>query len=70
MPTISGDTAAAETYAIARHFFRDAAECHLCYEMTIRYQDCFEKTAAGWRLASRTLVVDATRTFPVDEPAR
>jgi hypothetical protein len=66
LPTVSGDRAEAETYAIARHFFRDAAGQSLCYEMTIRYQDRFRKSEAGWLLSSRTLVLDATRTFPVD----
>ena len=68
VPAIVGDTAEAETYSIARHFFSDAAGQALCHEMTIRYQDRFKKTAAGWLLANRRLVVDAARTFPVDGP--
>ncbi len=70
VPSIERDTAAAETYCIARHFLRDSADRYLCYEMTIRYLDDFALTDKGWRFSRRELVVDATRTFPVEERPR
>lgn len=56
-----------ETYCIARHYFRDPAGRYLCYEMTIRYQDRFARTADGWRLAQRELAVVATHTYEAQE---
>lgn len=70
VPEIGGSRATAETYSIARHFFRDEAGRRACYEMTIRYQDTFEHTDRGWLFSRRELVVDATRTFPVDDRPR
>lgn len=56
-----------ETYCIARHYFRDPAGRHLCYEMTIRYLDRFARTGDGWKLARRELAVVATHTYEVQE---
>jgi hypothetical protein len=42
-PSFDGDRAAAETYCIARHFYRDEANRRTCYEMTIRYHDAFAR---------------------------
>lgn len=67
VPVINGDEASAQTYSIARHFFRDGTGQPLCTEMTIRYQDRFRQTANGWLFFRRELVVDATRTFQVVE---
>lgn len=58
-----------ETYCVARHYFRDPAGRYLCYEMTIRYQDRFARTADGWRLARRALVVVGTHTYEAQESA-
>jgi hypothetical protein len=70
VPEFSGSRATAETYSIARHFFRDEVGRSACYEMTIRYQDTFEHTDQGWLFSRRELVVDATRTFLVDDRPR
>lgn len=56
-----------ETYCIARHYFRDPAGRYLCYEMTIRYQDRFARTADGWRLSRRELVIVGTHTYEAQE---
>ncbi len=65
-----GETAAAETYSIARHFLRDGSGQRLCYEMTIRYLDGFRREAGEWLISRRELVTLATRTFPVDDEPR
>lgn len=70
VPEIINDEASAQTYSIARHFFHNEARQRHCTEMTIRYLDRFLHTADGWLLSRRELVVDATRTFQVDEAKR
>ncbi|MBO6718482.1 MAG: nuclear transport factor 2 family protein [Rhizobiaceae bacterium] len=67
---IDGDNAQGETYSIARHYFEKELGDLRCYEMTIRYQDRFRREGAEWRFSSRTLVVEATHTFAVQEPSR
>ncbi|WP_342358545.1 nuclear transport factor 2 family protein [Terrarubrum flagellatum] len=66
VPSFTGDTAHAQTYCIARHFFAEEAKRHLCYEMTIRYLDEFARAGSGWLFSRRQLVVDAVRTFEID----
>jgi len=66
VPVIDGNRARAETYGIARHFMRDSSGRALCYEMTLRYDDTFARTEAGWLLAERRLLLDATHTFAVE----
>jgi hypothetical protein len=66
-PVFDGDRAVAETYCIARHYYRDRAERLMCYEMTIRYQDAFERTSGEWLIARRELIVDATSQSPVED---
>ncbi|MDB5556629.1 MAG: hypothetical protein JWL86_6613 [Rhizobium sp.] len=58
---IDGHTAKAETYCIARHFFHDSAGQHLCYEMTIRYQDDLVLHDGRWLFSRRELLVDFTQ---------
>jgi hypothetical protein len=60
---IDGDAARAETYCIARHFFHDASDRHLCYEMTIRYLDDFVLQDRRWLFSRRELLVDFTHVF-------
>jgi hypothetical protein len=60
---IDGQAAKAETYCIARHFFHDATGQHLCYEMTIRYQDDFVRRDGRWLFSRRELLVDFAHTF-------
>lgn len=65
VPVFDPDGADAETYALARHFYRpDPGGPELCYEMTIRYEDRFRRTDAGWRLARRRLVLVGDMTAP------
>lgn len=64
VPVIDGDSATAETYTCARHFYRDSAGTGYCYEMTIRYDDAFRKTGDGWLLCSRKLVLVGDATYP------
>jgi len=64
----TGDRASGETYCIARHWFTDGAGTRTCFEMTIRYQDRFERSAGRWLIAERELVVDATHRYLVDMP--
>lgn len=63
---IDGKAAKAETRCIARHFYRDGAGQHRCYEMTIRYQDDFALRDERWLFARRALVVDFAHTFQAD----
>jgi uncharacterized protein (TIGR02246 family) len=64
----AGDRASGETYCIARHWFTDGAGKRTCFEMTIRYQDRFERRDGRWLIATRELVVDATHRYLVDMP--
>lgn len=63
---IDGKAAKAETRCIARHFYRDSAGQHRCYEMTIRYQDDFALRGGRWLFARRALLVDFAHTFQAD----
>lgn len=57
---LSGDTAEGETYCIAAHLFaRDGRRRKL--DWGIRYQDRYVRSAEGWQLARRELVVDWTQ---------
>ena len=51
--TLDGDRATGEVYCLAHHLTVDDN-----YVMSIRYQDVYARTTAGWRFASRELVVD------------
>jgi hypothetical protein len=65
---IDGQAAKAETYCIARHFFHDSAGQHLCFEMTIRYQDDFALRDGHWLFSRRELLVDFTHVFQASAP--
>jgi hypothetical protein len=67
---IDGDAAKAETRCIARHFYHDSADQHLCFEMTIRYQDDFVLSGERWLFSRRELLVDFTHIFPADSHVR
>lgn len=60
---IERDKAKAETYCIARHFLHDSNGQHLCFEMTIRYQDDFVLHNGRWLFSRRELLVDFTHVF-------
>jgi len=63
---ISGEQAKATTYSIARHYYNDTHGHSKCYEMTIRYQDEFRQAGGQWLFTRRVLVLDSTRSFPID----
>jgi hypothetical protein len=67
---ITGDEAHGQTYSIARHYFEKQPGEFRCYEMTIRYQDRFRRDGSAWLFSSRTLVMEATHTFPVQVSPR
>jgi hypothetical protein len=62
--TIDGDRAEGETYCLAHHL-RGAPPERTVMIMSIRYLDRFVRTAGGWRIEDRVLVVDweETRTL-------
>lgn len=64
-----GGAATGETYCTAHHLYRRDGELR-DYVMTIRYLDEFVATAAGWRFARRTLVVDWVEDRPVAEAGK
>ncbi|HWU64973.1 MAG TPA: nuclear transport factor 2 family protein [Ensifer sp.] len=63
VPEFSGEEASAETYTYARHYYRAADDAEYCYEMTVRYDDLFTRTDAGWKLSRRKLVLIGDTTI-------
>ncbi|MGJ4859929.1 nuclear transport factor 2 family protein [Labrys sp. La1] len=63
VPVFDGDRANAQTYCHARHFYRTGARERMCYEMTIRYDDEFERARGRWLLSRRALTVVAETRF-------
>jgi ketosteroid isomerase-like protein len=63
----SGDRATGETYCIAHHISGESGSQN-DHVMIIRYQDQFVRTADGWQIAVRELVVDWTETRTVTSP--
>lgn len=62
---IEGDLASGEFYCVASHIHvRDGVSYKL--DMGIRYEDRYVRTAAGWRIASRTLVLIWQQDLPLD----
>jgi hypothetical protein len=66
---IDGDRASVLTYGIARHLLAADDGGHFCREMTLRYADDCLRTAAGWRLQRRRLLLDWTQEYPVTPAA-
>lgn len=64
VPVIDGERASAETYTLARHYYRDRSGVEQCYEMTVRYEDIFRKVAGEWLIESRKLVLVGDATYP------
>lgn len=64
--TITGDTAQGETYCIAYHGIRGKDGRPMTLDWAIRYQDRFARRGPEWRIAYRRLVVEWTRTSPVE----
>lgn len=63
--TIEGDTARGETYCIAYHGIVGEDGRPATLDWAIRYQDRFTRQAGEWKIAYRRLVVEWTRTGPV-----
>lgn len=70
VPVIDGDGATAETYTLARHFYRDDAGVEHCYEMTVRYEDTFRRIDGAWLIESRRLVLVGEAAFPTGRGPR
>lgn len=64
VPVIEDDRARAETYTLARHYYREAGGVEQCYEMTVRYEDEFRRVSGEWLIASRRLVLVGDATHP------
>ena len=64
VPTFHDGGAQAQTYTLARHFYRRADGIEYCYEMTVRYEDAFRLTAEGWKIERRELVLVGEMTWP------
>ncbi|MEO3388814.1 nuclear transport factor 2 family protein [Mesorhizobium sp. CAU 1741] len=64
VPVIDNMRARAQTYTLARHYYRDSGGVEQCYEMTVRYEDMFCKIAGEWLIANRKLVVVGDATYP------
>lgn len=63
---IAGDTAQGETYCIAYHGIRGEDGRPMTLDWAIRYQDRFARRGPEWRIVYRLLVVEWTRTSPVE----
>lgn len=63
---IEGDSARGETYCIAYHRIEDEDGRPQTLDWAIRYQDRFARREQQWRIAYRRLVVEWTRTGPVE----
>lgn len=62
---LDGDHASGEFYCVAYHIHeRDGVPYKL--DMGIRYEDRYVRTAAGWRIAQRTLVLIWQQDLPLD----
>jgi ketosteroid isomerase-like protein len=62
---VDGDSAIGEVYCIANHFSEDEAGSGHNHIWYIRYQDRYSADSDGrWRIAQRTLAVDATEDRP------
>ena len=63
---VEGNSAVGEIYCTASHFGGDEAETGRNHVMHIRYLDRYPVDGDGlWRIAHRTVVVDATEDRPV-----
>jgi ketosteroid isomerase-like protein len=62
---LDGDWATGEFYCVANHIHeRDGVPYKL--DMGIRYEDCYVRTADGWRLAKRVLNLIWQQDLPLD----
>jgi hypothetical protein len=66
--TIDGDAAQGETYTLAYHVYDADDGQTMTFDMAIRYQDRYVRSADGWKFTNRRLVVDWTRHTKVALP--
>lgn len=64
---VSGDAAAAETYALCHHRLR-TADGAVDRVVGLRYLDALVRTPDGWRIRRRDVAVDFERADPVAAP--
>ena len=69
MADVSGDSATSEVYCLAEHIYdgQDGREWKM--DWGIRYEDELRRTAAGWRIAKRTLSLIWTQDAPLSPSA-
>jgi hypothetical protein len=65
--SLDGDTATGEAYCEAHHT-QVIGGVHVCHVMTIRYDDDYRRTAAGWRFAGREVNILWTRNQTINGP--
>jgi SnoaL-like domain len=70
VPVFHGEIVEAQTYTLARHYYRDSSGAEFCYEMTVRYEDRFEREDGRWLLASRVLTLIGEAVFEHDRKPR
>jgi SnoaL-like domain len=66
--TVDGDMGKGEVYAASYHLLPDGAGGWTEHQMRLRYIDTYRNEGAGWRFASRTLVIDSHGVQPVPTP--
>ncbi|MDI6028526.1 nuclear transport factor 2 family protein [Corticibacterium sp. UT-5YL-CI-8] len=62
VPVFGHDKADAQTYTFARHYYRSGGE-EFCYEMTVRYEDQFQRSGGRWLLSCRSLILVGETVF-------
>ena len=68
MAELEGDRATGELYCVANHLYeKDGVPFKL--DMGIRYEDRYERGAAGWRIAERILNLIWQQDLPLEATA-
>jgi hypothetical protein len=63
---VRGDTASAETYAVAYHSGEPLHDLRWNYAAGIRYVDRFERREREWRIADRVTVLEWVQPWTAD----
>jgi hypothetical protein len=63
---LGGDTAYAETYAVAYHSGEPAADIRSNYAAGFRYVDAFERREGCWRIAERVTAIEWLQPWDAD----
>jgi ketosteroid isomerase-like protein len=67
---LDGDRATGETYCAGRHLQKGGYAENQVVTMIIRYHDIFVRVTDGWRIGSRTEIVDWTETSTIQSGHR